>query len=106
MSDKPNLVNVNSWLWRFPEYIDKYRIFPRAFCIFYFLMCWQIFSWFVGLPDPNMAQAGFAGAVISMGSAFFGIYVGSRKTANHSQSFSTHAIYTEPPSAKDDKPKG
>lgn len=31
----------------------------------------------MGLPDPGVAQAGFAGAVISAGAAWFGLYVNS-----------------------------
>jgi hypothetical protein len=71
------MVNRESWLWQAPEYFNRWRVFSRAFIIFYFWLAFQTAMWFMGIPDPSMAQAGFAGAVISAGAAWFGLYVNS-----------------------------
>lgn len=41
------------------EFISKYRIFPRAFTVAFFVLTYQIFEWFMALPEPNPSQAGF-----------------------------------------------
>jgi hypothetical protein len=70
-------VNQSGWLWLAPQYLDQWRIWPRMFIVFYFWLCMQTAMWFMDLPDPTNAQAGFAGAVISAGAAWFGLYVNS-----------------------------
>lgn len=70
-------VNKNGWFWLAPQYIDQWRVWPRAFILFYFWLCMQTALWFMALPEPTNAQAGFAGAVISAGAAWFGLYVNS-----------------------------
>ena len=34
-------------------------------------------NWFMGLPDPNNAQAGFVSVIVGAGAAWFGLYVNS-----------------------------
>lgn len=70
-------VNRNGWLWLAPEYFNQWRVFPRAFIIFYFWLCFETAVWFMTLVDPSAAQAGFAGAIVSVGAAWFGLYVNS-----------------------------
>ena len=83
-------VNTQGWFWLAPEYFNRWRIFPRAFIIFYFWLAFEAAMWFMGLPNPSPSQAGFAGAIISAGAAWFGLYVNSgtatyRTTLSNSQ---------------------
>ena len=71
------IVNKNGWLWLAPQYFNQWRVFPRAFVIFYFWLCMETALWFMGLPNPSTAQAAFASAIISAGAAWFGLYVNS-----------------------------
>tara|TARA_R110002074_G_scaffold35742_6_gene97480 strand:+ start:4622 stop:4765 length:144 start_codon:yes stop_codon:yes gene_type:complete len=32
-------------------------------------------QWFMGLPDPTNAQAGFVSTIVGAGAAWFGLYV-------------------------------
>ena len=79
-----NKVNKDGWLWLAPEYFNRWRVFPRAFIIFYFWLAFETAMWFMGLPNPGAAQAAFASAIISAGAAWFGLYVnsGSMTTRN------------------------
>ena len=60
-----------------PAYIDKFRLFPRAFIVAYIWMFWETGIWFMALEDPNTAQAGFVSIVVGAGAAWFGLYVNS-----------------------------
>lgn len=77
MSNDPRDVNFDGWLWLAPQYFNQWRVFPRAFIIFYFWLCMETAMWFMGLPNPGAAQAAFASAIISAGAAWFGLYVNS-----------------------------
>lgn len=70
-------VNFKGWTWLAPQYFNQWRVFPRAFIIFYFWLCFETATWFMGLPAPGAAQAAFASAIISAGAAWFGLYVHS-----------------------------
>jgi hypothetical protein len=76
MSEEDN-VNKDGWLWLAPEYFNRWRVFPRAFIIFYFWLAFETAMWFMGIPNPGAAQAAFASAIISAGAAWFGLYVNS-----------------------------
>lgn len=67
-----------SKLEAFPYWIDKLRIFPRAFITVYIYMFYNVVEWFMALEDPNMAQAGLVSVVVGAGAAWFGLYVNSR----------------------------
>ena len=44
---------------------------------------YQTCHWFMNLPDPNNAQAGFVSVVVGAGAAWFGLYVNKgRSTVN------------------------
>jgi len=38
---------------------------------------YQTCVWFMSLPDPNNAQAGFVSVIVGAGAAWFGLYVNS-----------------------------
>lgn len=75
--EEDEVVNKQGWLWLAPEYFNQWRVFPRLFIVFYLWLCMQTALWFMGLADPTNAQAGFAGAIVSAGAAWFGLYVNS-----------------------------
>ena len=40
---------------------------------------YSVVTWFMAMPDPTNAQAGFVSVVVGAGAGFFGLYVGSGK---------------------------
>jgi len=59
--------------------LDSWRIVPRMLILSYMIVFYQTCNWFMTLPDPNNAQAGFVSVVVGAGAAWFGLYVnGSR----------------------------
>lgn len=60
-----------------PNFIDRLRIFPRAFISIYMYIVLHSFWWIITLPDPSGAQAAIFGTIISVGTAWFGLYVAS-----------------------------
>ena len=57
--------------------VDKWRIVPRILMLLYGIAFYKCIEWFMNLPDPSMAQAGFVSTVVGAGAAWFGLYVGS-----------------------------
>lgn len=63
-----------------PKHLDSWRIVPRALILVYMIVFYQTTQWFMGLEDPNNAQAGFVSVIIGAGAAWFGLYVNSKTT--------------------------
>ena len=63
-----------------PERLDAWRIVPRLLILAYMVVFYQTCNWFMDLPDPNNAQAGFVSVVVGAGAAWFGLYVNSTST--------------------------
>ena len=64
-----------------PEGLSAWRIIPRLLILSYMVVFYQTCNWFMNLPDPNDAQAGFVSVVVGAGAAWFGLYVnGNRAT--------------------------
>lgn len=61
----------------YSERINQWRVFPRLFLGAYIVAFYRMIDWFISLPDPNMAQAGFVSTVVGAGAAWFGLYVNS-----------------------------
>ena len=59
------------------ERIDRWRIIPRLLMLLYGIAFYKCMVWFMELPEPSMAQAGFVSTVVGAGAAWFGLYVGS-----------------------------
>jgi hypothetical protein len=74
---KHESIDREGWLWNAPEYFNKWRVFPRAFIIFYFYLCMETALWFMAIPVPGPSQAAFASAIVGAGAAWFGLYVNS-----------------------------
>ena len=64
-----------------PEKLSAWRIVPRMLILSYMLVFYQTCTWFMNLPDPNNAQAGFVSVVVGAGAAWFGIYVNGTRTS-------------------------
>lgn len=64
-----------------PEWLDKWRIWPRLIITLYGIAFYKTTTWFMQLPDPTNAQAGFVSVVVGAGAGFYGIYVNG-KSAN------------------------
>lgn len=93
MSEKSS-VNKEGWIWNAPDYFNKWRIFPRAFVIFYFWLAYEVAIWFMGLAVPGPAQAAFSSAVMAAGAAWFGLYVNSG-SAKHTVTVQTQQSGTK-----------
>lgn len=63
-----------------PEWLDKWRIWPRMIITLYGLAFYNTTTWFMALPDPTNAQAGFVSVIVGAGAGFFGIYVNGKST--------------------------
>jgi hypothetical protein len=68
-----------------PEWLDKWRIWPRLIITLYGYAFYKTTTWFMDLPDPTNAQAGFVSVIVGAGAGFFGIYVNGKntQTVNH-----------------------
>lgn len=64
-----------------PEKLSAWRIVPRLLILCYMLVFYQTTQWFMAMPDPTNAQAGFVSVVIGAGAAWFGIYVGGTRSS-------------------------
>lgn len=61
---------------------NEWRPIPRLLVGLYIYLFYQVTMWFMGLPDPTMAQAGFISTIVGSAAAIFGLYVnsGSKKS--------------------------
>ena len=63
--------------WTLPDYIDKWRLWPRGILTVYGILTWQVIQWFMALPEPTMASAMFVSVVIGAIPALYAAYVGT-----------------------------
>jgi len=68
-----------------PQRLDSWRIIPRLLILAYMIVFYQTCNWFMNLPDPNNAQAGFVSVVVGAGAAWFGLYVNGSKASSPKQ---------------------
>ena len=69
-----------------PEGLSAWRIIPRLLILSYMIVFYQTCNWFMNLPDPNNAQAGFVSVVVGAGAAWFGLYVNGNRASIQVQS--------------------
>ena len=62
-----------------PNHLDQWRIIPRLLILSYMLAFYNATQWFMSLPDPTNAQAGFVSTIVGAGAAWFGLYVSNSK---------------------------
>ena len=68
------------WLFlrdELPQFLSNWRTVPRIMMGLYGLVFYNTMQWFMALPEPNNAQAGFVSVVVGAGAAWFGLYVNS-----------------------------
>jgi len=78
------IVTVISAVWYFikceiPELMSNWRLIPRLLMGLYTYAFYQVTTWFMAMPEPTTAQAGFVATIVGAGAGFFGLYVGSGK---------------------------
>jgi hypothetical protein len=61
-----------------PGALNAWRIWPRLIITLYGLAFYRTTEWFMDLPDPTNAQAGFVSVVVGAGAGFYGIYVNGK----------------------------
>lgn len=61
-----------------PEWLDKWRIWPRMIITLYGYAFYKTTTWFMALEDPSNAQAGFVSVIVGAGAGFYGIYVNGK----------------------------
>lgn len=78
-----------------PEWLDKWRIWPRMIITLYGIAFYETTTWFMALPDPTNAQAGFVSVIVGAGAGFFGIYVNGRSAQTTNQNSSNNVSSTD-----------
>ncbi len=68
-----------------PQFMSNWRLIPRVFMLLYGYAFYSTMQWFMALPDPNNAQAGFVSVVVGAGAAWFGLYVNGKPSKIDSQ---------------------
>lgn len=76
MTRLDSVVSTNKKL---AEIFNEWRPIPRLLVGLYIYLFYQVTMWFMGLPDPTMAQAGFISTVVGAAAGIFGLYVNSGK---------------------------
>ena len=74
--------NLLKKTWHFvkleiPEFMNNWRLIPRLLMALYCYAFYSVTTWFMSMPDPTNAQAGFVSVVVGAGAGFFGLYVGT-----------------------------
>ena len=75
-------ITKNTWYFikcEIPELMSNWRLIPRLLMALYTYAFYSVTTWFMAMPDPTTAQAGFVSVIIGAGAAWFGLYVGSGK---------------------------
>jgi hypothetical protein len=81
MIEESKSIIKNVW-WFFkceiPQFMSNWRMIPRIFMLLYGYAFYMTMQWFMALPEPNNAQAGFVSVVVGAGAAWFGLYVNGK----------------------------
>ena len=64
--------------------VDAWRIFPRVFVSVYIVLLYEVVTWFMTIPEPNLEQSALVSIVVGAMAAVFGIYAG---TSGQSKTF-------------------
>lgn len=62
------------------DWINKYRVFPRLFAVFYLYVMWVVIEWAMTLAEMSNAQAAMVASVVTAAAAFFKFYVETGKS--------------------------
>ena len=74
--------NIIENIWYFlkceiPEFMGNWRLIPRVLMAMYAYVFYSVITWFMAMPDPTNAQAGFVSVIVGAGAAWFGLYTNS-----------------------------
>tara|TARA_B100000959_G_C14913375_1_gene596130 strand:- start:157 stop:474 length:318 start_codon:yes stop_codon:yes gene_type:complete len=80
-------IDTIKMVWEFftdeiPHVLSNWRMIPRLMMGLYCYAFYSTMNWFMALPEPNNAQAGFVSVVVGAGAAWFGLYVNSGKVSS------------------------
>lgn len=64
-----------------PEFLDRWRIWPRLIITLYGIAFYRTTEWFMDLPDPTNSQSAFVSVIVGAGAGFFGIYVNGKPSS-------------------------
>ena len=81
MIDEGKSIVKNVWYFlkcEIPQFMSNWRLIPRVFMLLYGYAFYMTMQWFMALPEPNNAQAGFVSVVVGAGAAWFGLYVNGK----------------------------
>ncbi len=56
------------------EFLNKYRVFPRAQLVFWGVLVWDVSQWAMGLGDVSTGQAAIVSTVFLAGAGYGKIY--------------------------------
>jgi hypothetical protein len=73
-----------------PEFLDKWRIWPRLIITLYGIAFYRTTEWFMALDAPTNAQSAFVSVIVGAGAGFFGIYVNGKNT--HTVNHTTNSV--------------
>lgn len=62
-----------------PDWLNKWRIWPRMIITLYGIAFIRCTEWFMHLENPSNAQAAFVSCIVGAGAGFFGIYVNGKE---------------------------
>ena len=67
-----------------PEWLDKWRIWPRMIMTLYGVAFYRTTEWFMAIPADEVtnAQSAFVSVIVGAGAGFFGIYTNSKSSVN------------------------
>jgi len=81
MIEESKSIIKNVWWFlkcEIPQFMSNWRLIPRIFMLLYGYAFYMTMQWFMALPEPNNAQAGFVSVVVGAGAAWFGLYVNGK----------------------------
>jgi len=63
-----------------PEWLDKWRIWPRMILTLYGIAFYRTTEWFMSIPQDEVsnAAAAYVSVVVGAGAGFYGIYVNGK----------------------------
>lgn len=64
------------------EFVDAWRIVPRALVAGYGYLVWEVVQWFMALPDPTMSHTALVSTVVGSGAIVIGMYQNSGRKWN------------------------
>lgn len=71
------IISEREWWLNLAELLDALRVFPRLFVALYFVLCYHLVTWAMGLKDLSAQQAALVGAVTGMMPILLNFYMAS-----------------------------